>query len=121
MRNNVIQTFCSLCISVSINLTDGLKYPVQVAVDSRVDARHALCAAEPRAEGDHTDEMRSPEGKTWNLDIPHETTATVTHTGVLASLASSTDLRAGQHSASLGVDIPEVTERQLLEFSCQRW
>ena len=100
----------------SVYLTDGVEDPVQVTVDSRVDAGHALGAAEPRAEGDHSYEVRSPEGKAGDLDVPHEAAAAVPDTGVLASLAPGTDLRAGQHSASLGVYLPADKERQPLEY-----
>ena len=96
----------------SVDLTDGVQYPVEVAVDSGVDTRHPLGPTEPRAEGDDSNQMRSEEWRAGTVDVSHETTAAVPHTGVLPGLAASADLSGGQHAATLGVDIPVQSEAQ---------
>ena len=78
----------------------SLQYPVEVAVNSGVNSRHALSSTEPGTKTDYSDEMRSVEGRALADDVSHEATATVPHTGVLPSLSTSTDLRASQHTAS---------------------
>ena len=79
---------------------DCVQYPVQIAVNSGVNPRHAFSSTEPRTKTDDSDEMRSVEGRAPAHDVSHEATATVPHTGVLPGLSTSADLRAGQHPAS---------------------
>ena len=85
----------------------SIQYPVKVAVNSGVNSRHALSSTEPGTKTDYSYEMRSVEGRAPANDVSHEATATVSYTGVLASLSTSTDLGPGQNPASLRVNIPE--------------
>ena len=78
----------------------SVQYPVEVAVNSGVNSRHALGSTEPGTKTDYSYEVRSVEGRAPADDVSHEATATVPHTGVLPSLSSSADLRVSQDPAS---------------------
>ena len=91
----------------------SLQYPVEVAVNSGVNSRHAFSSTEPGTKTDYSDEMRSVEGRALADDVSHEATTTVPHTGVLPSLSTSADLRASQHTASSRVNLPEGEARRI--------
>ena len=79
---------------------DSIQYPAEIAVNSGVNSWHTFRSTEFWTKTDNSYEMRSVEGRALTDDVPHETTATVPHTGVLPCLSSSADLRASQDPAS---------------------
>ena len=91
----------------------SIQYPVEVAVNSGVNSRHALGSTEPGTKTDYSYEMRSVEGGAPANDVSHEATATVPHAGVLPSLTTSADLRASQYPASGFVNLPEGEARRI--------
>ena len=89
-----------MCQEYLFQTLDSIQYPAEVAVNSGVNSWHTFSSTESWTKTDYSYEMRSVEGGALTDDVPHETTATVPHTGVLPSLAPSADLRVSQHPAS---------------------
>ena len=62
---------------------DGVKDPVQVAVNPGVNPRDALRPAQPGPEADDSYQVPPVQPGLQVRDTSHQTTPTVSHTGVL--------------------------------------